>query len=170
MSSSSVPPTDPCSATLTTSSKHYPTQDGCRCPYAPGCGPPTANATFPFTANVTQIPSNGSIKVTVRNTTSQNLTYLRNSACPLDAWAQDGRQLWTLCGADYFVTRTIEPGAVDDSFFWRAVECLEGESNGYSWRCTKEQPLAPGVYRLRQEFCVYSDCPRMLAGLEVEVV
>lgn len=160
---------DRCAAEFTSFPSRIPTQDGCRCPWKVGCGPPAANATFPFTANATSVASNGSVQVTVHNDTGHNLTYQRTASCPLQAWASDGRQLWTMCGSDAIMTVRIAPGASDDSFFWRAVECLEGASTGTTMSCTKERPLAPGTYHLRQVFCPARDCPRAIAGLEMRV-
>jgi hypothetical protein len=160
-----------CDAEFTAFPSRIPTQDGCRCPHKAGCGPPESNATFPFTANRTRVPSNGSVQVTVVNDTDHNLTYWRTARCPVEAWASDGRQLWTMCGSDAIMTLRIPPGGTDDSFFWRAVECLEGESTGFTQRCTKERPLAMGTYRLRQAFCPFTDeCGSVWAGLEVQVV
>ena len=110
------------------------------------------------------------MRAALRIDTGHNLTYYRTDPCPMEAWASDGRQLWAMCGSDGISTVRIAPGASDDSFFWRAVECLEGESTAYTLRCTDERPLPPGTYRLRQRFCPARDCPPVLAGLAIEVV
>jgi hypothetical protein len=146
------------------------TQDGCRCPWTAGCGPPGANATFEFLPSASTVAPNATVPITVRNTTDRNLTYSMTAECAVDAWGADGRQLWTLCGHDAISTYTIAPGASENRFFWRAVECLEGESTGFTWRCTQERALARGDYTLRRAFCESGDgCPSTMAGAVVTV-